>query len=42
MKLNFLYPNISKAKLLLNWRPKVSFSQGLTKTINYYKSNIIL
>ncbi len=41
-EIKFLYPNISKAKLLLNWRPKVSFSQGLTKTINYYKSNIIL
>ena len=35
-----LYPNISKAKLLLNWQPKISFSEGLNKTINYYKSII--
>jgi len=35
-----LYPNISKAKLLLNWQPKISFSEGLNKTINYYKSTI--
>ena len=35
-----LYPNISKAKLLLNWQPKISFSKGLTKTIKYYKSTI--
>ena len=35
-----LYPNISKAKLLLNWQPKISFSEGLIKTINYYKSTI--
>ena len=34
-----LYPNISKAKLLLNWQPKISFSEGLNKTINYYKRN---
>lgn len=35
-----LYPNISKAKLLMNWQPKISFSKGLTKTIKYYKSTI--
>ena len=37
-----LYPNISKAKSLLNWQPKINFSKGLNKTINYYKSNIKL
>ena len=37
-----LYPNISKAKSLLNWQPKINFSRGLNKTINYYKSNIKL
>ena len=39
-EIKHLYPNISKAKLLLNWQPKVSFSKGLSKTINYYKSSI--
>ncbi len=37
-----LYPNISKAKSLLNWQPKINFGKGLNKTINYYKSNIKL
>ena len=40
-EIKHLYPNISKAKLLLNWQPKVSFSR-LSRTINYYKSNIKL
>lgn len=31
-------PNISKAKRLLNWQPKVSLNEGLLKTINYFKS----
>jgi len=39
-EIKHLYPNISKAKQLLNWQPKVSFSKGLSRTINYYKSNI--
>lgn len=39
-EIKHLYPNIVKANLLLNWQPKVSFSVGLTKTINYYKSKI--
>ncbi len=39
-EIKHLYPNISKANLLLNWQPKVSFSEGLTKTINYYQSKI--
>ena len=41
-EINRLYPNISKAKSLLNWQPKISFSKGLTKTISYYKSTIKL
>ena len=32
-------PDISKAKALLNWEPKVSFSEGLSKTIEYLKNN---
>ena len=35
-----LYPNTTKAKFLLNWQPKISFSEGLNKTIKYYKSTI--
>ncbi len=30
-------PNISKAKELLNWSPKVSLQEGLQKTIEYFK-----
>ena len=31
-------PDIKKAKLLLNWKPKISFDKGLKKTIKYYKN----
>ena len=31
-----IYPNISKAKKLLKWKPKISFNIGLRKTISYY------
>ncbi len=34
-----LYPNITKAKKILNWVPKVKINLGLKKTINYYKKN---
>jgi UDP-glucuronate decarboxylase len=30
-------PDISKAKQLLNWEPKVSIEEGLTKTIAYFR-----
>lgn len=30
-------PNISKAKKLLNWEPKVPLKEGLIKTIDYFK-----
>lgn len=33
-------PDISKAKRLLNWEPKVTVDEGLLKTIEYYKSLI--
>jgi len=33
-------PDIKKAKKLLNWQPKTSLTEGLKKTINYFK-NII-
>ena len=31
-------PDISKAKEVLNWEPKVKVDEGLQKTIEYYKS----
>ena len=31
-------PDISKAKNLLSWEPKVSLEEGLGKTIQYFKS----
>lgn len=31
-------PDISKARKLLDWGPKVSLNEGLKKTIDYYKS----
>ena len=31
-------PNISKAKQILNWEPKVELEEGLKKTIEYFKS----
>lgn len=31
-------PDISKAKKVLGWDPKVAVSEGLAKTIDYYKS----
>ncbi len=30
-------PDIDKAKHLIDWTPKVSIDQGLTKTIQYFK-----
>jgi len=32
-------PDISKAREILNWEPKVSRTEGLTKTIDYLNSN---
>ena len=33
-------PDINKAKNLLNWYPKISFDEGLKKTIEYFKGKI--
>ena len=33
-------PDISKAKRILNWEPKINLEQGLEKTINYFRSNL--
>jgi UDP-glucose 4-epimerase len=32
-----LYPNIKKVKLFTSWRPKITFKNGLKKTILYYE-----
>ncbi len=31
-------PDISRARTLLNWEPKVTLDEGLTKTISYFRS----
>jgi dTDP-glucose 4,6-dehydratase len=33
-------PNISRAKKVLNWEPKVDFDQGIRTTIDYFRSRI--
>ena len=33
-----LYPNIAKAKKILNWKPYTSFQKGIETVIRYYKS----
>ena len=34
-----LYPDITKAKRLLNWKPKIKFEQGIRFTVSSYKTN---
>lgn len=34
-----IYPDISKARSILNWKPKVNFLTGLKKTIKYYNAS---
>ena len=31
-------PDITKAKLYLNWEPKINLKDGLINTINYFKN----
>ena len=33
-----LYPNLSKIKKLLNWKPKTNLENGLERTIKYFKT----
>lgn len=33
-------PDISKAKRILKWQPKISLEEGLAKTINYFRGKI--
>ena len=41
-EINKLYPNIKKAKKLINWEPKTDLNLGLKKTILFYKKNKFL
>jgi UDP-glucuronate decarboxylase len=34
-------PDLSKALTHLKWRPKIDFDDGITKTINYFKEQIL-
>ncbi len=34
-----IYPDIRKARRILNWKPKINFLKGLAKTIQYYNAN---
>jgi UDP-glucuronate decarboxylase len=33
-------PDISTAKRLLDWEPKINLEQGLVKTIDYFKGQL--
>jgi dTDP-glucose 4,6-dehydratase len=33
-------PDITRAKTLLGWEPKVSLREGLTKTIEYFRTKV--
>jgi nucleoside-diphosphate-sugar epimerase len=33
-------PDIAKAKKFLNWQPRVSLKEGLSKTIDYFRKNL--
>ena len=33
-------PDISKAKKILTWEPKVNLEEGLVKTIGWFKDNL--
>ena len=41
-EINKLYPNLNKAKKLINWAPKTDLNLGLKKTILFYKKNKFL
>ena len=33
------YPDISKAKMMLKWKPIISFNKGLLRTVRYYNES---
>ena len=36
-----LYPNIKKARNIINWKPKISFEKGIKLTIKFYNEQAI-
>jgi nucleoside-diphosphate-sugar epimerase len=34
-------PDISKAKAILGWEPKVGLEEGLKRTIEYFKDDLV-
>ena len=35
-----IYPDISKARRILNWKPKISFNEILLSTLNYWREKL--
>jgi dTDP-glucose 4,6-dehydratase len=33
-------PDISKARRLLGWEPKIELKEGLTRTLDFFKSKV--
>jgi len=33
-------PDISRAKNVLGWEPRVSFEEGITRTIKYFRESL--
>jgi len=33
-------PDITRARMLLNWEPSVELEQGLVKTIDYFRTKV--
>ena len=33
-------PDITRAKKVLNWQPRVEFDEGIKKTIDYFKESL--
>lgn len=39
-EINKLYPYLNNARVLLKWRPTITFEKGINKTIKYFKQNV--
>jgi len=39
-EVKYLYPDLNKAKKLINWKAKTSIDLGLKKTIKYFRKNV--
>jgi len=40
-EVNMQFPSVMKARRILGWKSRVSFTSGLKKTISYYKKNYL-